>query len=196
MTDGGAVIEVLDDVVNILGEAVDVVAEIFFEQRVVFLIDLAQRPVRLVGKRRLLGIELQFLDQLGEFLLGELGPFGQHLGASFLPPFDQDALQAADDDDRQDDILVFISLELAAQPLGRLPDLTGKVVKFLFIKRKCHDDRTCREKTFLANSTPFAADRARSNPGLCPTRVWRCDATKQQGDQESLVSLSSMIGGS
>ena len=79
--DGGAVIEVLDDVVNILGEAVDVVAEVFLQQRVVFLIDLAEHPVGLVGERRLLGIEFEFLDQLGEFLLGELGPLGQHLGA-------------------------------------------------------------------------------------------------------------------
>ena len=81
LSDGGAVIEVLDDVVNVLGEAVDVGAEVLFQQRVVFLIDLAERPVGLVRERRLLRIQLKLFDQLGEFLLGELGPFGQHLGA-------------------------------------------------------------------------------------------------------------------
>ena len=56
LADGGAVVEVLDDVVNVLREAVDVGAEVLLEQRVVFLIDLAQRPVGLVGKRRLLRV--------------------------------------------------------------------------------------------------------------------------------------------
>ena len=74
LADGGAVIEVLDDVVNVLREAVDVGAEVLLQQRVVFLIDLAERPVGLVGERALLGIQFQFLDQLGEFLLGQLGP--------------------------------------------------------------------------------------------------------------------------
>ena len=78
LADGGAVVEVLDDVVNVLREAVDVGAEVLFEQRVVFLVDLAQRPVGLVGERGLFGIEFQVLDQLGEFLLGELGPLGEH----------------------------------------------------------------------------------------------------------------------
>ena len=127
----------LDDVVNVLREAVDVGAEILFEQRVVFLVDLAQRPVGLVGEWGLLGIEFQFLDQLGEFLLGELGPLGQHFGAFFSSRhFNQDALQAANDDDGQDDVLVFVRLELAAQSLGRLPDVTGEVVELRFVERK------------------------------------------------------------
>ena len=51
LADGGAVVEVLDDVVDVLREAVDVGAEVLFQQRVVFLVDLAQRPVGLVGER-------------------------------------------------------------------------------------------------------------------------------------------------
>jgi hypothetical protein len=74
--DGGAVVELLDDVVNVLREAVDVSAEVLLQQRVIFLIDLAQCPFGLVRERRLLGIQFEFLDQLGEFLIGELGPFG------------------------------------------------------------------------------------------------------------------------
>jgi hypothetical protein len=49
--DGSAIIEVLDDVLHVLGEAVDVGAEVVFEQRMVFLIHLAQRPVGLVRER-------------------------------------------------------------------------------------------------------------------------------------------------
>lgn len=41
--DGRAVIKVLDDVVNVPGDAVDVFAEVFLQQRVIFLIDLAER---------------------------------------------------------------------------------------------------------------------------------------------------------
>ena len=128
----------LDDVVNVLGEAVDVGAEVLLQERVVFLVDLAERPVGLVRERRLLGIEFEFLDQLGEFLLGELGPLGQHLGALLLPPVDQHALQPADDDDGQDDVLIFVSLELAAQPLGGFPDVAGEVVEFGFVQGKGH----------------------------------------------------------
>jgi hypothetical protein len=51
--DGGAVIEVLDDVVNILREAVDVGAEVLLQQRVVFLVDRAERPVGGVRERAL-----------------------------------------------------------------------------------------------------------------------------------------------
>ena len=106
----------------------------------VFLIDLAQRPVGLVREGRLLGIQFQFLDQLGEFLLGELGPLGQDLGALGLAPGQQHALQPPDDDDRQDDALVLVGLELAAQPLGGLPDVAGEVVEFGFVEGKGHEE--------------------------------------------------------
>ena len=138
--DGGAVVEVLDDVVNVLREAVDVGAEVLLQQRVVFLIDLAERPVGLVRERRLLGIQFEFLDQLGEFLLGELGPLGQHLGALGLAPGEQHALQPPDDDDGQDDALVFVRLELAAQALGGFPDVAGKVVELGFVERERHGE--------------------------------------------------------
>ena len=128
----------LDDVVNVLREAVDVGAEVLFQQRVVLLVDLAERPVGLVRERGLLGIQFELLDQLGEFLLGELGPLGQHLGCLVLPPGNQHALQPADDDDRQDDALVLVGLELAAQPLGGLPDVAGEVVELGFVERESH----------------------------------------------------------
>ena len=128
--DGGAIVEVLDDIVDVLGEAVDVGAEILLQQYVVLRIDLAQRPVGPVREGRLPGVEFEFLDEPGEFLLGERGPFGQHLGALGLAPGQQHALQPADDDDGQDDALVLVSLELAAQALGRFPDIAGEVVEF------------------------------------------------------------------
>ena len=64
LADGGAVVEVLDDVVNVLGEAVDVGAEVLLQQRVVFLVDLTERPVGLVGERRLLGFSSSSLTSL------------------------------------------------------------------------------------------------------------------------------------
>jgi hypothetical protein len=42
-----------------------------------------------------------------------------------LTPFDQYALQAADHDDWQNDVLVLVGFELAAQALGGFPDLVG-----------------------------------------------------------------------
>jgi hypothetical protein len=50
LTDGGPVVEVLDDVVNVLRKAVDVGAEILFQEGMVFLVNLAQRPFGLVRK--------------------------------------------------------------------------------------------------------------------------------------------------
>ena len=138
LADGGAVIEVLDDVVNVLGEAVDVGAKILLQQGMVFLIDRAECPVRGVGERTLLGIQLQFLDQLGEFLLGELRPVLQHLDGLRCPPVNQNTLQPADDDDGQDDTLILVGLELAAQALGGFPDVGGEIVKFGFVERESH----------------------------------------------------------
>ena len=139
-TDGGAVIEVLDDVVNVFGKAVDVFAEVFLQQRVVFLIDTAERPVSLVGERALFWVEFEFLDQLGEVLrlVREIGAFGEHLDALGLAPSQQHALQPPDDDDRQDYALVFVCLKLAAQALGGFPDVTGKVVELGFVKGERH----------------------------------------------------------
>ena len=108
----------IDDVVNVLGETVDVGTEVCLQERVVFLIDLAERPTGLVGERALLRIEFEFLDQLGKFFFRELGTLGEHLGALRLPPRQQYTLQPPNHDDRQNDALIFVSFELAAQTLG------------------------------------------------------------------------------
>ncbi|TKS59444.1 MAG: hypothetical protein EWM72_02254 [Nitrospira sp.] len=136
--DGGSVVEVLDDIVNVLRKAVDVGAEIFLQQGMIFLVDLAERPGGLVREWRLLGIKFEFLDQLGKFLFSELGTFGEHLRALLLPPRDQHALQPADDNDRQDNVLVFVGLELAAQPLGRFPNVASEVIQLGFVERESH----------------------------------------------------------
>jgi len=36
-------------------------------------------------------------------------------------------------------LLVVVGLELAAQALGRLPDLVGEVVEFGFVEREGHE---------------------------------------------------------
>ena len=132
--DGGAIVEMLDDVVNVLRETVDVGAEILLQQGVIFFVDRPERPVCFVGERALLRIQLQFLDQLGEFFLGGLWPVLEHLGGLFRPPIDQHTFQAADHDDGQDDALVFVGLELSAQALGGLPDVGGEVVELRFVE--------------------------------------------------------------
>ena len=137
--DGGAVIEVLDDVIHVLREAIDVGAEVRLQQRVVFLIDRAERPVGGIGERALLGIQLQFLHQLGEFLLRELGSVLQHLSSLLHPPINKHALQTTNDNDGQDDALVFVGLELPAQPLGRFPDVGGEIVELRFVEREGHE---------------------------------------------------------
>jgi len=71
LSDGGPVVEMLDDVVDVLGKPVDVRAEIRFEQRMVFLVDPAQRPFGLVRERRVTG--LQVLHELRQFLVRQLG---------------------------------------------------------------------------------------------------------------------------
>ena len=67
-----------------------------------------------------------------------LGRFASTSARLVLAPVDQHALQAADDDDRQDDVLVFVGLELAAQPLGGFPDVAGEVVELGFVERESH----------------------------------------------------------
>ena len=136
LADGGAVVEVLDDIVDVFREAVDVGPKVCFQERVVFFVDLAERPVRLVGERG--RADLQPFHQLREFILGELGALRKDLGRLVPPPLDEDALQTPDDDYGQDDVLVLVGLELTAQPLGRLPDVAGKVVKVGLVQGKRH----------------------------------------------------------
>ncbi|MDP2418840.1 MAG: hypothetical protein U1D25_18515 [Hydrogenophaga sp.] len=84
----------------------------------VLFVDLAQRQAGGVRERRLLGVQLQIFHQFGERVLGQLGPFGLHFGAFGLAPSQQHAFEPPDDDDGQDDALVFVCLELATQALG------------------------------------------------------------------------------
>ncbi len=50
-------------------------------------------------------------------------------------------LQPPDDHDGQDDALVFVSLELAAQPLCGFPDVAGQVIELGFVEGKGHEKR-------------------------------------------------------
>jgi len=136
LADGRPVVEVLNDVVDIRREPVDIGAEVLLEERMVFLVDPAQRPVRLVGERG--GAGLQTFDQFRQLLLGQLGPLGKHLGRLVLTPLDQYAFKTADHDDRQDNALVLVGLELAAQPLGGFPDVAGEVVELGLVQGKEH----------------------------------------------------------
>ena len=138
LADGGAVVEVLDDVVNVLREAVDVGAEVLLQERMVFLIDLAERPVGLVRERDCCGFSSRSLTSLASSFSVSLGRFASTSARFVLAPVDQHALQPADDDDGQDDALVFVGLELAAQPLGGFPDVAGEVVELGFVEGKRH----------------------------------------------------------
>ena len=172
--DGCSIIEMLDDVVNVLRKAIDVGAEIFLEQRMVFLIDRAERPIRLVRERTLLRIQLQFLDQLRQFLLAELGATLEHISGFLLPPRNQDTLQPPDDDDGQDDALILVGLELPAQPLGGFPDVGSEVVELGFVEREGHKDRKsghpnhgdCHARCVTCLSKSFEEKLTRALPGF------------------------------
>ncbi len=140
--DRGPVVEMFDDVIDILGEAVDVGPEVRFEERLVFLIDLAQCPVGLVRKGGLLRILLQLLHQLNQLLLAASRLFGLNLGLLLRAPLQQYTFQTPDDDNRQDNILIFIGLEFAAQTLGGFPYFVGEIVEFWLIEGKGHQGST------------------------------------------------------
>lgn len=78
---------------------------------------------------------------LPDLLFGKLRPLGPNICGLVLTPFDEHTLQPPDDDDGQDDALVFVSLELAAQALGGFLDVAGEVVKLGFVKRKRHEKK-------------------------------------------------------
>ena len=83
-----------------------------------------------------MGVEFELFDQLGQFLIrtvGSLGPDPRHLR---LAPWDQHALQPPDDDDGQDNVLVFVRLELSPQTLGGFSNLVGEVVELGFVQRE------------------------------------------------------------
>jgi len=90
--DGGAVVEVLDDFVNVFGKAVDVGAEVRLQERMVLLIDLAERPFGFVGEGGLFWVEFEFLDELGESFSVSLGRLASTRRAC-LAPGEEHALQ-------------------------------------------------------------------------------------------------------
>ena len=67
--------------------------------------------------------------------LRKLGAVFQHLSGLLLPPVNEHTLQPADDDDRKDDALIFVRLELAAQPLCGFPDVRGEIVELGLVER-------------------------------------------------------------
>jgi len=58
-----------------------------------------------------------------------------------LTPFDEHALQSPEDDDGQDDALIFVCLELAAQTFCGFPDVAGEVVELRFVERERQEKR-------------------------------------------------------
>ncbi len=132
LPNGGPVVEMLDDVVDVAGKPIDVGAEVFFEQDRVLLKHSAQSPIGPVGEG--CGTHLHALYEPGKLCFGDFGPVGQDFGCLVLSPRHQNALEAADYDDGQDDVLVLVGLEFAAQAFCRLPDFVGKVVQLGFVQ--------------------------------------------------------------
>jgi len=95
LTDGGAVVEVFDDVVDVFGEPVDVAAEVVFEEGVVFFVDFAKGPASLVREGRQLGVEFEFLDEFGKVFFRQVRAFGEDFGATGFAPGEEDAFEAA-----------------------------------------------------------------------------------------------------
>ena len=130
--DGGVVVEVVEDVADVLGEAVEVGAEVVFQQGRVFSGEALEGVGGGVGEVRL--ADFEFLHQLVQLGGLECGTLAADLFTHLLAPLDEHTFQPADDDDRQDDVLVLVGLELAAQALGRLPDFVGEVVELGFVE--------------------------------------------------------------
>jgi len=84
-----------------------------------------------------------------------------------LAPLERHAFETADHDDGQDDVLVLVGLELAAQALGGLPDVARQVVELRFIQRERHLARPvkgdgerffdCKNSRFFNHRTSRAA---------------------------------------
>ena len=64
------------------------------------------------------------------------------MGFFALAPLDQHAFQAPDDDNGQDDRLVFVGFELAAQAFGGFPNFVGEIVEFGLVECGCHKFRS------------------------------------------------------
>jgi hypothetical protein len=79
------------------------------------------------------------LTSLASSFSVSLGPILQHLGGLWRPPVNQHAFQTANDDDGQDDALVFVGFELAAQALGGFPDVGSEIVELGFVERESPD---------------------------------------------------------
>lgn len=91
----------LDNVIDVLQKPVDVGAEVFFQQSMVFFVDATKSPVGRVLKGTLSRIEFQILDLLCNLVVGQLRVFVPDLGGFRRSPVNQNAFQAANDNNRQ-----------------------------------------------------------------------------------------------
>ena len=105
------------------------------QQCVAHVIDLAQRPIGLVRERALLGVQLQFFEQPGEVLGRKLRLLRQYFGGLLFSPVDQNAFQPANDDDGENNALILVGLELAAQALSGFPDVRCEIVELGLVER-------------------------------------------------------------
>ena len=92
LADDSTVVEILDNIVHVLRKSVEVSAEVLFQKGVVFLKHLAEGPVGLIGKRRLLGVLFQFLDQGVDFRLASFRLLFPNLCFCPFAPFEQHTL--------------------------------------------------------------------------------------------------------
>jgi hypothetical protein len=85
-------------------------------------------------RAREIRVEFKALDQLGQLLIIDIRALGADLLGPLLAPLEQHAFQPTDGDDGQDNCLIFVRPEFAAQPLRRFPYFFGKVVEPGFIQ--------------------------------------------------------------
>ncbi len=70
-----------------------------------------------------------------------------------MAPVNQNTLEPADNDDGQDDALIFVGLELAGQALSGFPDVGGEIVEFGYLERKSSELRYFMvSRKFIARS--------------------------------------------
>src|SRR3990172_627824 len=136
--DHSTIVEMINDILDVIGEAVDVIPEVLLHQGWVLFAYALQCPVGLIREWNFFGIEFEFLDQLLKLTIIDVRPFLTNLFGLLFPPVNQDTFQPPYNNDGQYNALIFIGLKFTAQPLGRFPDFIGKVVQFSFIQYRCH----------------------------------------------------------
>ena len=146
-SDGGVVVEMLDDLLHVLREAVQILAEVVFDQGRIFRIHRLQAQFGSVGERGL--GQFQLLEHGRELGAGQIGTARGDFGLHPCAPLDEHAFEAPNDDHRQDDVLVFVSLELAAQALRGFPDFSGQVVESGLVERKRHAVRCAKDMAII-----------------------------------------------